>query len=581
MARSRLTGGAACAALLSLLSLPAAAQLPDDLVQVDGRWFRAVQGRMYPLEQVVSARLLPGATLELVAARVVGAGDALPALELLRTSSRGVLDLQLPADADPVAVVLQLQASGLCEFAEVNALGEWLGIPNDPSFGQLWHLNNTGQSGGLPDADVDAPEAWDITGGDPSVVIAVIDSGTEITHSDLAANVWVNPDEVAGNGLDDDANGKVDDVNGWDFEANNNNPNGNYFHGTSVAGVVAAKGDNGIGIAGLAGGGDAGAGCRVLPVNAGSFSPITSVLDDAVNYVSGEGVRVITLSLTVPSTQALTDALNAAHAAGVFIDCASGNSFGAITYPASLANVMAVGCTNNQDVKSGFSNFGPDLEVVAPGDNVYMLTTGNSYASNSGTSFSAPHVAALAGLMFSVNPGLTNEAVRQLMKDTADDLATPGFDNNTGWGRINAAAAVAAAAGGFVPGQVEVYGTGLAGGNGQVPIIGTSGGTPAVGNAAFALTLRAAGGNLPALMPLAVAPAALPFKGGTLLVEPATLLVLFAATTAANGTAAVGLGLPDEPALAGLVFDLQWLVQDPGAVQGWALSRGLEVTVGS
>ncbi|MBM3986318.1 MAG: hypothetical protein FJ296_11655, partial [Planctomycetes bacterium] len=497
-----------------------------------------------------------------------------------RTSPRGVLDLQVPPGADPVAVVLQLQATGLCEFAEVNALGRWLGIPNDPSFGQLWHLNNTGQSGGTPDADVDAPEAWDMTGGDPSVVIAVLDSGTEITHGDLSATVWVNPGEVPGNGVDDDGNGKIDDVNGWDFESNNNNPNGNYFHGTSVAGVVAARGNNALGIAGLAGGGSGGAGCRYLPVNCGSFAPITSVLDDAVSYVAGEGVRAITLSLQVPDTAAVTDALNAAHAAGVFIDCASGNSSGSITYPATLASVMAVGSTNHNDQKSSFSNFGSQLEVVAPGENIYMTTTGNSYASNSGTSFAAPHVGALAGLLFSANPALTNEQVRQILKDTADDLGAAGFDTQTGWGRINAAAAVAAAGGGAL-GSVATYGTGLMGGNGLVPVIANSGGTPSVGNASFALTLGRAGAGLPAFLPLSLGDASLPFKGGTLLVDPALLLVVTIATTSASGAAAIALPLPDDPLLAGLVFHAQWLVQDAGAVAGWALTPGAKVTVGS
>ncbi len=579
MVRVRTSCGAAFAALLALLPLPAAAQLPDDLQRIDGAWFRVVDGEPFPLEDVVSARLLPGATLEQVLARAAGAGAALPALALLRTSPRGVLDLQLPAGADPLAVVLQLQATGLCEFAEVNALGRWLGIPNDPSFGQLWHLNNNGQSGGTPDADVDAPEAWDISGGDPSVVIGVIDSGTEITHSDLAANVWVNPGEVAGNLVDDDGNGKVDDVNGWDFESNNNNPNGSFFHGTSVAGVVAARGNNGIGIAGLAGGGTAGGGCRYLPVNCGSFAPITSALDDAVSYVAGEGVRAITLSLQVPDTQAVTDALNAAHAAGVFIDCASGNSSGAITYPATLASVMAVGSTNHNDQKSSFSNFGADLEVVAPGENIFMTTTGNAYASNSGTSFSAPHVGALAGLVFSVNPTLTNEQVRQIMKDTADDLGAAGFDTQTGWGRINAAAALAAAGGGTL-GSVVIFGAGLPGGSGQVPLMGSAGGTPQVGNAGFALTLRRAAGSVPAYLPLSLADAALPFKGGTLLVDPGALLAAPLTLTSASGVSSMDLPLPDDPLLEGLVFHGQWLVQDAGAVAGWALSAGAKVTVG-
>ena len=562
-------------ALVVLALLPVAvAQLPADLQRLDGAWYRVVEGVPYPVVDVLSVRLLPGQTLT-----EANAAAGLPALTALRSSPRAVLDLQLPAGVDPVDAAQRLLDTGAFEFVDVNALGRYVGVPNDPQFGQQWNLNNSGQGGGLPDADVDAVEAWDLTGGDPSVAVAVIDSGSEITHADLAANVWTNPDEIPGNGVDDDGNGRIDDVHGWDFDANNNNPDGSFYHGTAVAGVVAARGNNGVGIAGLAGGGSGGAGCRVLPCNVGSFSPNTSLIDDAVLYAAGEGVRVITLSLTLPTTQAITDAIEAAHAAGVFIDCASGNSGGSISYPATLAQVMAVGCTNKSDQKSGFSSFGPQLQVVAPGESVLMLSLGNGYTTDSGTSFSAPHVAALAALIFSANPSLTNVQARQILMDSADDLGPPGFDTATGFGRINAAAALALAGGGVI-GSVSAYGAGLPGGNGVVPIIAGLGGTPKVGNAAFGISLRRAGVGLAAYLPLSLAQAALPFKGGTLHVDPVVLIALPVATVGPDGTVQMPLPLPGDPQLAGLVFDGQWLVQDPGALAGWALSPGVQVTVG-
>lgn len=562
-------------ALAALALLPVAtAQLPADLQRLDGAWYRVVEGLRFPVVDVLSVRLLPGATLA-----ETNAAAGLPPLTVLRSSPRAVLDLQLPAGVDPVDAAQRLLDTGAFEFVDVNALGRYVGVPNDPQFAQQWNLNNSGQGGGLPDADVDAVEAWDLSGGDPSVVVAVIDSGSEITHADLAANVWVNPDEIAGNGVDDDGNGRIDDVNGWDFDANNNNPDGSFYHGTAVAGVVAARGNNGVGIAGLAGGGSGGAGCRVLPCNVGSFAPNTSLIDDAVLYAAGEGVRVITMSLTLPVTQAVTDAIAAAHSAGAFIDCASGNFGGAIAYPATLTQVMAVGCTNKSDQKSGFSNFGAQLQVVAPGEGVLMLNLGNGYITDSGTSFSAPHVAGLAALIFSVNPALTNEQARQVLMDTADDLGPPGFDTATGFGRINAAAALALASGGVL-GSVTAYGAGLPGGTGVVPIIAGTGGTPKVGNAAFGISLRRAGIGLTAWLPLSLAQAALPFKGGTLHVDPVVLLALMVATVGPDGTVQMPLPLPADPQLAGLVFDAQWLVQDPGAIKGWALSPGVKVTVG-
>jgi subtilisin family serine protease len=562
-------------ALVLLALLPvASAQLPADLQQLDGAWYRVVEGVRFPVEDVLSVRLLPGVKLA-----DATAAASLPALQLLRSSPRAVLDLKLPAGADPVAAAQRLLDTGAFEFVDVNASGRYVGVPNDPQFPQQWNLNNVGQGGGLVGADVDAVAAWDISGGDPSVVVAVIDSGSEITHSDLAANVWTNPDEVAGNGLDDDGNGFIDDVHGWDFEANNNNPDGGFFHGTAVAGVIAARGNNGLGIAGLAGGGSGGPGCRVLPCNSGSFAPNASVLDDAVLYAMGEGVRVITLSLQVPTTQALTDALATAQAAGVFIDCAAGNNGGSVSYPATLPSVMAVACTNKNDVKSGFSNAGPQVQVSAPGESVLMLSTGNGFTTDSGTSFSAPHVAALAALIFSVNPALTNVQARQILMDSADDIGPPGYDTGTGFGRINAAAALALASGGVL-GSVTAYGAGLPGGNGVVPLIAGTGGTPKAGNAGFGISLRRAGVGLTAWLPLSLAQATLPFKGGTLLVDPLALLALPVAVVGADGGALMPLPLPADPQIAGLVFDGQWLVHDPSAVADWALSAGVQVTVG-
>src|SRR5262249_31070114 len=124
-------------------------------------------------------------------------------------------------------------------------------MPNDPAFGDLWGLNNTGQTGGTPDADIDAPEAWDQTTGSASTLVAVLDTGIDYTHPDLAANIWTNPGEIPGNGKDDDGNGFIDDVHGYNFVANNGNPMDDNNHGTHVSGTIGAVGNNGVGVTGI------------------------------------------------------------------------------------------------------------------------------------------------------------------------------------------------------------------------------------------------------------------------------------------------------------------------------------------
>ena len=181
-----------------------------------GQWIRHENGLEYPVDpRVVSARFaLPAAG---VAALVESWQGELAGLRVVRRNSLGVADLEIPAGADPLAVVAALRATGHCVFAEENTLGHHHFIPNDVSFGDQWNLNNTGQGGGTPDADVDAPEAWDVEDGDPSIVIAVVDSGADDTHPDLAASIWTNPGQRSSTASTTTTNGFIDDIRGWDF----------------------------------------------------------------------------------------------------------------------------------------------------------------------------------------------------------------------------------------------------------------------------------------------------------------------------------------------------------------------------
>jgi len=572
---------------LCLLALPLHAQLGAAYERTADGWVLNENGRSFMVDsQVVSLRFASDAlgSSEAAAQRLVelaGQHSELAGLSILRSNRLGVHDLQLPAGADPIAMVAALRLHGGVEFAEPNTFGSYTATPNDASFGSQWNLSNSGQSGGTNGADVEAVAAWDIQDGDPSVIIGVLDSGTQWNHPDLATNIWANSDEVI-NGADSDGNGFIDDIRGWDFDGNDNDPSGSFFHGTFVAGNVAAVSNNGTGIAALAGGAVDGQGCSIMALNVGSFSPNGAVLDDAIIYAADNGARVITLSLTVGQTSAIDAAVDYAHdVKGVFIDCAAGNNGSSVGYPANQPKIMAVASTNHNDSKSGFSNPGPQVEVSAPGENVLSTDLSGNYTTSSGTSFAAPHVAALAGLLFSEDPSQTNAGVRALIRATADDVATPGFDNGTGDGRINALTALQNLRG-FVGGQALNYGAGVPGFNGQTPTISTRNGVPTLGNSSFGLILGSARPGATTYCLLSLGSDSAPFAGGTLLVDlslPSTMISVH--TVSGAGTALRPLGIPNNASFLGVQAFSQWAVVDVDGPAGYALSPGLDLIVGS
>lgn len=408
-------------------------------------WYQVDDGRRFPVEPgIVTIGLGDGVgTLAALRDALLANGEnELAALPLVRGNRLGIQDLQLLPSQDVIEIAQRFEATGLVRFAEPPTIGTWTVTPNDTRFTDQWHLRNTGQSGGTPDADIDADDAWDVEAGDSSAVVGVLDSGTDIDHSDFDGNLWKNLGETPSNGRDDDNNGFVDDYDGWNFEAGTGNPRSTNGHGTQVGGIVAARTDNGIGVSGVAGGIGGSSGALVMPVKVGTGGPIGSILDDAILYALDNGADIITMSLTVGQSAAINSALQAAWDGGVFIDCASGNGNSSVAYPANNTNVMAVGSTGRTDNRSSFSNFGSNLEVVAPGESIVSLGLNGSTTSGSGTSFAAPCVAGVAALMISKNPTISNDTIRQTLKDTADDVGVSGFDNQTGWGRINARAAV-------------------------------------------------------------------------------------------------------------------------------------------
>jgi subtilisin family serine protease len=423
---------------------------PQQLVRVAGTLYQQDSGFLYPvLPDRITVGLADGVAdwadlVERAVAAAPGTFAVLAALTPERQNRLGIVDLLLPGGS-PLDWSALVHQTGLVRFAEVVTRGSYTVTPNDPLYPQQWALHNTGQTGGTPGADVDAELAWEISAGNPAIVVGVLDSGTAVGHQDLAGNVWHNPGETPGNGIDDDGNGFIDDWEGWDFGNNNNNVNSSNFHGTHVTGIVNAVGGNGLGVVGLAGGIGA-PGVRAMAVAVGESGPVSGILDDSIIYAVDNGAHVITMSLSVGSSTAINNALGYAYLQNdVFIDCAAGNNGASVAYPANRPEVMAVASTTHDDERSSFSNPGPELEVAAPGSNILSTQLNNTYGSSSGTSFAAPYVAALAALIRGVNPGLPAADVRQLIIDTADDVEAPGFDTETGWGRINAHTALSQA----------------------------------------------------------------------------------------------------------------------------------------
>ena len=311
--------------------------------------------------------------------------------------------------------------------------------PNDQLFILQDALNNTGQTGGTPDADIDAPEAWDITTGNSDVVVAVIDTGIDYDHPDLAANIWINPGEIPGNGMDDDSNGYVDDVHGWNFVKNNKNPDDDHGHGTHVAGIIGAVGNNSIGVAGVAWN------VKLMPLKVldRRGRGFTSDVIEAINYAAHRA-DVINLSLGSNNfSQGMKDAIANASALVVAAAGNDGNNNDETpSYPASydLDNIIAVAATNHKDKLTGFSNYGAtSVDLAAPGNLIASTYRGGRYAYMSGTSMATPHVSGGAALVMAAFPELNvdQDQVKDQILGGVDPIPSLQGITVTG-GRLNA-----------------------------------------------------------------------------------------------------------------------------------------------
>ncbi|MDX2002810.1 MAG: S8 family peptidase [Chitinophagales bacterium] len=295
-----------------------------------------------------------------------------------------------------------------------------------------------------------APDAWNVSQGDPNIVVAIVDNGVRTTHEDLAANIWINP--IPNSGLFDDY---PNDIRGWDVADNDNNPspptfpNGSFFsHGTHCAGIAGAVTDNSTGIASI------GFNISIMPVkcapdnSADSGRTLTNAYD-GVYYAMMAGAHVISMSWGGDEAGFVTgqNLINAAYAKGIVLVAAAGNeNVSTPFYPAAFDHVLSVGATDGLDIKASYSNYGNSIDVMAPGNSIYstIANSDNAYGNSSGTSMACPLVAGLAALVLSQNSGWGPDQVMNQIKNTADniDLLNTGLAGQLGTGRINAAKAL-------------------------------------------------------------------------------------------------------------------------------------------
>ncbi len=315
--------------------------------------------------------------------------------------------------------------------------------PNDPSFTSQWAFNNTGQNGGTAGADIHLPAAWNVSTGTGNTVVAVIDTGIDYRHPDLAPNLWQNPGEIPGNGIDDDGNGFTDDRIGANFVDNTGDPYDTNSHGTHVAGIIGAKGGNAIGVAGIDWN------VRIMALKfIGPNGGFTSDAVRAMNYAVTNGAKIINNSWGGGGYDAATSAaIGRARNAGVIVVNAAGNNGSdndqSAFYPANYItqsdNVITVAATDSQDKLSSYSNFGRNTVTLgAPGTDILSTLPNNRYGSYSGTSMATPMVSGALALLWDQHPTWNYQQIIAKLKSSVDVLPSLTGKTITG-GRLNVA----------------------------------------------------------------------------------------------------------------------------------------------
>ncbi|MFQ6616125.1 MAG: S8 family serine peptidase [Fidelibacterota bacterium] len=386
---------------------------------------------------------------------------------MLRTRARGGENLpdinriyvaRFDAEIHPRVVAKALENQPGVIYAEPRFVRQVYDVPNDPKFADQWHLEK-----------ILADTAWGLSHGDSTVIVAVVDNGFDMDHPDLESNYYTNPGETAGNGVDDDGNGYVDDVHGWDFAGNDNDPNhgpednsGLWVHGTHVSGLANAVTDNNEGVAGVAWN------VRTLPVKASYDDDPLSVNFgyDGIVYAADMGAHIINCSWGGGGfSQAEADFIEYANGMGSLVVGAAGNAASAVHhFPSGYEGVLSVAATSKSDARAWFSSFGLSVDVSAPGEGVLATFPEGNYGSISGTSMSAPVTAGLLGLVKS-HPSYRDLTAKELalrVAGTADNIdgANPDYVGMLGSGRINALQALNFTEQEFadIPPRIELWG---------------------------------------------------------------------------------------------------------------------------
>lgn len=361
---------------------------------------------------------------------------------------------QAPTGMTVAQAVELLRRDPNVEYVEPNYLYRGsIAEPEDTYFSFLWGLHNRGQSGGIAGVDISALKAWDMTTGSSDVVVGVIDTGIDYFHSDLAANMWVNVGEQPDNGLDDDGNGYIDDIHGWNAQMDSGDPLDDNNHGTHVAGTIGAVGNNRLGVTGV------NWQVRLMALKFLSAQGVGYVSDaiECIEYAiamkrRGVNIRVLNASWGGPDASvALRDAIEAAGQAGMLVVTAAGNNYDGAglqgtdndvqpIFPASydLANTVSVAAVDRRGQLAAFSNYGKNsVDLAAPGVSIASTVTLDRYGLFSGTSMAAPHVAGVAALALAIKPNLTVRAMKTALVQGIVPLASLQGRTRTG-GMVNA-----------------------------------------------------------------------------------------------------------------------------------------------
>lgn len=447
---------------LENLSVARLAELKEKTKKLsqDSIRFNALAAKLNFRDDIVSQQLIVKFKNETSARKVQDVLTTLGSFEIYRFKTNSALQIRIPSAvtrADLLASAVALSELKDVEYVHPNAVirlrsdSGFSGVPNDPLFSELYGLNNTGATGGRADADIDAPEAWATTTGSSSVVVGVIDTGIDYTHPDLKDNVWLNTGETgldqngndkAINGIDDDNNGYIDDSKGWDFVNNDNDPMDDNGHGTHVSGTIAASGNNGVGVIGVAWNVKV-AGLKFL--DAGGSGSLADAVR-AVEYANAMGISITNNSWGGGGFDfTLYAALELANLKGYVFVAAAGNSSSdndkTPAYPASydLPNIISVAASDSSDALATFSSFGStSVDIAAPGVDILSTVPGEQqYAMMSGTSMATPHVAGVVALIKSQFPEANPIQIKARLMGSSDRIPALTGKVASG-GRLNA-----------------------------------------------------------------------------------------------------------------------------------------------